>query len=203
MAAWIDKIWEKLGLKVVNIIKIEVLEKHLNAVLRFFDTRLKMAKGRYCKNLPYHVLETEKEDLDTISQLELIETIKIWDPVHNDEVWPLAQTRIVGALKDHIRYITKSNPTRVYEWVNEQAQNYVSTKTQTDHATQYAMKDQLKFAMKELSERERLVIRAHVKQDQTFKTIGESIKLSESQVSRIYKGAIKKMKRIIEKDQEA
>ena len=39
--------------------------------------------------------------------------------------------------------------------------------------------------------------------NQTFKTIGESISLSESQVSRIYKGAIKKMKRIIEKDQEA
>jgi RNA polymerase sigma factor, sigma-70 family len=159
-----------------------------------------MAKGRYCKHLPQHVINSELEDLNTISQLELIETIKNWDPINNEEVWPLAQTRITGALKDHIRYITKSNPTRVYEWVTEQARNYISTKTQTDHVAQYADKDQVKQAMKILTERERLIIHSHIKQDLTFKSIGENINLSESQVSRIYKGAIKKMKKVIEKE---
>ena len=88
MAAKLEKLWERIGIKVINFLKIAVLERYLNAVLSFFETRIKMAKGRYCKNLPLHVIESEKEDMNTISQLELIETIKTWDPAHNEELWP-------------------------------------------------------------------------------------------------------------------
>jgi len=39
------------------------------------------------------------------------------------------------------------------------------------------------------------VVIAHVQHELTFQKIGEQIQLSESQISRIYKGAIEKMKK--------
>ncbi len=190
-------LWNKIGLTVVNYVKVIVLENHLEAVNQFFSDRLKIILRRYSRTLPIHVLDTEGDDLLSIAQLELIESIKAWDPIHNDEVWPLAQMRMLGAMRDHIRYLSKADPSRVYEWVNDQASNYIESKTPTDHATTFAMKDEIKQAMKELDDRERFIVYAHVKLDLTFKVIGERISLSESQVSRVYKKSIAKLKKVI------
>ena len=194
----IENIWNKIGLKVLNNVKINVLETHLNHVLDFFSHRLMMVTRRYFKNLPLHVLQSEEEDLNTIAKLELIEAIKTWDPIHNEEVWPLAQAKIVGAMKDHIRHLTKSDPTRVYEWVTHEAQNYISAKSQVDHVQRYDMKDEIQSAMKKLNERDRYIVYAHTKLDLTFKTIGEKINLSEAQVSRVFKKSMVILKKEIE-----
>ena len=197
MSKIITNLWNKIGLTVVNYVKIIVLENHLEAVNEFFAERLKIIIRRYSRTLPIYVLDTEGDDLVSIAQLELIESIKSWDPIHNEEVWPLAQMRMLGAMRDHIRYLSKADPSRVYEWVNDQASNYISSKTPTDHATTFAMQDEIKQAMKELDDRERFIIYAHVKLDLTFKVIGERINLSESQVSRVYKKSIATLKKII------
>ena len=201
MAKWINELWSKIGHNIINIVKIHILENNIQDIFRFFSNKLNMIRRRYSRQLPYHVVESEADDLDVIAQLELVETIKVWNSIENEDLWPLAQARIVGAFRDHIRYLTKTDPTRVYEWVVGQAQSYISSRSQRDHVKQYDLKDQLRFAMKELSERERWVIRAHTKQDLTFKVIGEQIGLSESQVSRIYKKAVTKIKQVIQKDQ--
>ncbi len=193
----ITNLWNKIGLTVVNYVKVIVLENHLEAVNEFFAERLKIIIRRYSRTLPIYVLDTEGDDLVSVAQLELIESIKSWDPIHNEEVWPLAQMRMLGAMRDHIRYLSKADPSRVYEWVNDQASNYISSKTPTDHAATFAMQDEIKQAMKELDDRERFIIYAHVKLDLTFKVIGERINLSESQVSRVYKKSITTLKKII------
>ncbi len=193
----IKNIWHKIGLKIVNYVKVILLEKHLEVVNQFFSDRLKIILRRYSRTLPIYVLDTEGDDLKSIAQLELIESIKAWDPIHNEEVWPLAQMRMLGAMRDHIRYLSKADPSRVFDWVNDQASNYIESKTPNDHATTYAMQDEIKQAMKELDDRERFIVYAHVKLDLTFKIIGERINLSESQVSRVYKKSISKLKKII------
>lgn len=198
MSVTIDKLWKKFGLKIINNMKILLLERHMEMVLKFFEQRLMMATRRYFKNLPLHVIQSEEEDMKTIAQLELIESIKIWDPISNNEVWPLAQTKIVGAMKDHIRHLTKSDPTRVYEWVTNEAQNYLSTKKEYDHTKEFDLKDQIQDAMKKLSERDRYIVYAHIKLDLTFKSIGKKIDLSESQVSRVYKKSMITLKKEIE-----
>ena len=195
MSTLIDSVWKKIGSKIINYVKVVVLEKHLEVVNEFFLERLTIIIRRYSRTLPLHVLDTESEDLKTIAQLELIESIKAWDPINNDEVWPLAQMRMLGAMRDHIRYLSKADPTRVYEWVNDQASNYINSKTPVDHSTSFAMKDEIKQAMKQLEQREQFIIYAHVKLDLTFKVIGKRIDLSESQVSRVYKKAISKLKK--------
>lgn len=193
-------LWNTVGAIVFNLTKVHVLENHLELVLSFFKDRLTMVVRRYCRNLPLHVVEAEGADLQTIAQLELIETIKSWDSMNNEEVWPLAQVRIFGAMKDHIRYLTKSDPTRVYEWVVDQAKNYIDYKKKDTHIEQYDLKDQLRFALKQLSEREKYIVYAHTKCDLTFKVIGKKIDLSESQVSRVYKKAMDKMRRTLKED---
>ena len=197
MSTLIDSVWKKIGSKIINYVKVVVLEKHLEVVNEFFLERLTIIIRRHSRTLPLHVLDTESEDLKTIAQLELIESIKAWDPINNDEVWPLAQMRMLGAMRDHIRYLSKADPTRVYEWVNDQASNYINSKTPVDHSTSFAMKDEIKQAMKQLEQREQFIIYAHVKLDLTFKVIGKQVDLSESQVSRVYKKAISKLKKII------
>lgn len=198
MSVAIDKLWKKIGLKIINNIKILLLERHMELVFKFFANRLMMATRRYFKNLPLHVIQSEEEDMKTIAQLELIEAIKVWDPISNNEVWPLAQAKIVGAMKDHIRHLTKSDPTRVYEWVTNEAQNYLSTKKQYDHTKEFDLKDQIQDAMKKLSDRDRYIVYAHIKLDLTFKSIGKKIDLSESQVSRVYKKSMITLKKEIE-----
>ena len=196
----IESIWDKVKYNIVAYVKVYVLKNHLNAVISFFSNRLKMAIYKYSRHLPLHVIEAEGDDLNTVAHLELIESIKSWDAVQNDEVWPLAQMRIVGAMKDHIRSITRSDPSRVYDWVKNQGQNYISNRSKMSQIERYDLKDQINSAMRQLSQREQYIVYAHTKLDLTFKVIGEKIKLSESQVSRVYKKSMVTLKKIIQSE---
>ena len=57
--------------------------------------------------------------------------------------------------------------------------------------------DQLSHAMKNLTSREKKILISHTYKDMTFKSIGALINVSESQVSRIYKKALEKVKKEI------
>ena len=168
--------------------------------MKHFSRRLIGVVRGYCRHLPLHVIESEGDDLKTISQLELLETIKVWDSINNEDVWPLAQARIVGAMRDHIRYLTRTDPTRVYDWILDSASDYMSAKKETHYVDTIDNDDQLDQALAVLSAKERLVVLSHAKQDQTFRVIGEQLKLSESQASRIYKQAIVKMRKVMKVD---
>ncbi len=52
--------------------------------------------------------------------------------------------------------------------------------------------------MQVLSEREKLVVISHAKDDLTFKEIGDKINVSESQISRIYKKALEKIRKTVD-----
>ncbi len=151
----------------------------------------------YCRNIPLHVIESEGDDLKLISQLELLETIKVWDSVNNEDVWPLAQARIVGAMRDHMRYLTRTDPSRVYDWILDSASDYLSSKNQLNHVDDIDNDDELNQALSVLSDKERQIVLFHAKMDLTFKDIGKKINLSESQASRIYKKAIDKMRKVM------
>ncbi len=200
MATWVDKLWAKIGLKIVNFLKIFLIENHVVDIMKHFSKRLIGVVRGYCRHLPLHVIESEGDDLKTISQLELLETIKVWDSINNEDVWPLAQARIVGAMRDHIRYLTRTDPTRVYDWILDSASDYMSAKKETHYVDTIDNDDQLDQALAVLSAKERQVVLFHAKQDLTFKVIGEQLKLSESQASRIYKQAIVKMRKVMKVD---
>ena len=150
--------------------------------------------------MPIHVIESELDDLKVVSQLELLETLKAWDPINNDDIWPLAYSRITGAMRDHIRHLSRTDPTRVYDWIVDSANDYISSQTKFDYVKKVETGDQIDRALAVLNDREKVVVISHTKSDYTFKVIGQQIGLSESQVSRIYKKAIEKMRKVMVKE---
>ena len=192
-----QSLWVKIRDNVTSFLKVYVLKEYVEQILKQYEVRLVMVVRKYIRHLPSHVVDSEIDDLQTISQLELLETIKVWVPYEHKDVWPLAQTRILGAMKDHIRYITKSDPSRVYDWVVDAANLYMGVNQKIDFFETFDRGDQLQQAMKVLTSREKKIIASHTWQDMTFKQIGELIGVSESQVSRIYKKSIEKIKKQI------
>ena len=195
----LDQIWEKIGSKVLNNIKVFVLMNYVGDVIRNFNQRIEYVAKRYSHYLPSYVASSEIDDLRTIAKLEFLESLKVWDPNKNVDVWPLAQARMIGAMKDHIRYITKSDPSRFYEWITDAAQVYITVNDRADFEHTIETGVELGQAMKAISYRERKIVLCHTREDMTFKEIGKKLGVSESQISRIYKAAIEKMKRELKK----
>lgn len=190
-----EKIWNQISEPVLNHIKILLLKNHIAEILHFYSDRIQIVVKKYARHLPGHVVSSEIDDLNTIAQLEFIETLKSWSPDPQTGIWPLAQARILGAMKDHIRYITKTDPSRFYDWITDAAYMMISTEKHSDFSKKIDDAEKLNDIMKSLSVKERKVVIAHVQHELTFQKIGEQINLSESQISRIYKGAIEKMKK--------
>ncbi len=195
MSKAVEKIWETITTPVLNNIKVHLLQYHVSDILRFYTVKVDYVVSKYAKYLPNYVVESEIDDLKTVAKLELLETLKVWDPGKGEDIWPLAQQRIIGAMKDHIRYITKSDPSRFYEWVSDAAYFYMAVKDRADFATEIENGMELNEALKVLDYRERKIIIMYTKKDMTFKEIGIKLAVSESQISRIYKRAIEKLKK--------
>lgn len=189
-----DAIWDKIKCNIVNNMKVFLLKNYAADILKFFYKRIEMMVYVYAKRLPPHVVSSEIDDLRTVAQLELLEALKVWQPDKSEDIWPLAAIRIKGAMKDHIRHITRSDPSRFYEWVTDAAYLYNTVSKRDDFSQQIDTSEQLNHAMRVLPERERKIVIAYIKEDITFKTIGDRFGLSESQVSRIYSKALKQMK---------
>lgn len=193
----LDSLWAHISLPVYNHLKIYLLEKHVELLIESFSSRLSIEVNRYLRKLPSHVAESERDDLLTIAQLEFIETFKSWDCRHFDEVWPLARRRILGAMKDHARFLTRSDPSRLFDWVSDAAYMYQLVEESSSFSQKIDNEMQLKSLMDELSLREKRVVISYTKDGLTFKDIGISLGVSESQISRIYKQAIMKMRKSV------
>ena len=198
----IDTTWDQIGEKVLNNIKVHLLRHYPSEILRHYNPKIDSVVKRYSRYLPSYVAESELDDLKTIAQLEILETLKVWNPSKSEEIWPLAYVRITGAMKDHIRYITKSDPSRFYEWVSDAAYVYLTVNKRADFEHQIENGLHLKQAMEVLDLREKKIVNAYIRDDLTFQTIGQKLNISESQISRIYKSAILKIKKELKKMQD-
>ena len=192
-----DEYWESNAVSISNYIKLAILKRHHKTVLATFQARMNRILYTYLQHLPRHVRDSEKEDLQTIVMIEFFETIKIWDPERHVSVWPLAYQRINGAMRDHIRFVTRSDPTRFYEWVNTAANMYmVIQENNTFESTMDSAYD-LQSVLQLLDTRDQEIVVSHALHDQTFKQISKKVQLSESQVSRIYNKSIQKIRDIL------
>ena len=195
----VDDIWERISQPVINQIKIAILKRYVNEVLTHFHSKIMYLVNRYSSRLPQYVADSEVEDLSTLAKLEFIETLKVWNPIVNDSIWPLARRRIEGAMKDHIRYITRTDPSKFYDWVADAAHFYLAMNDRADFEHTIENGVELNEAMECLDPREHRIVMAHTKEDLTFKEIGKRFSISESQISRIYKKSIDKIKAYLKK----
>ena len=195
----VDDIWDSISKPVVNNLKISILKRFVNQVLHHYNPKIMYLVNRYSKHLPNYVATSEVEDLSTLAKLEFIETLKVWNPDVNDNIWPLARRRIEGAMKDHIRYITRTDPSKFYDWVADAAYFFMAVNDRADFEHGIETGVELNEAMNCLTPREQRIVIAHTKEDLTFKEIGGQFSISESQISRIYKKSIEKIKKYLEK----
>ena len=151
----LETIWKTIEHPILNIIKIHYLEKYMETLILTYEQQVGFLINKYKRHLPQHISLVEGDDLTTIAQLELIETFKAWNPNKNPDIWPLAYTRINGAMKDHIRYISKSDPTRFYDWINNAASLYLAINNDNSHETKIENNVELERALKELNEKEK------------------------------------------------
>ncbi len=194
-------LWETICEPVLNNVKVFLLEHYVEDILYHYSAKLDYLVKRYTRSLPPFVADSEGDDLSTLASLEFLETIKVWNPNKYPDIWPLAQARIIGAMKDHIRYLSKGDPSRFYDWITDAAYVYMATNDRADFENKVETGVQLSQAMKALSSREKQVVVTHAKDDLTFKKIGNGLNISESQISRIYKKAIEKIKKSMDKPQ--
>ncbi|MGE4170359.1 MAG: sigma-70 family RNA polymerase sigma factor [Candidatus Margulisiibacteriota bacterium] len=190
-----DALWAEVKDQVFNYVKVYVLQQAASELLMAYKPRIDQIVRRYARFLPSFVSDSEGDDLQTVAQLEFIEAFKVWVPEKSPDIWPLAQMRMIGAMKDHIRYISKSDPSRFYDWITDAAYVFTMVNKRADFEQEIETGDQLSQAMQTLTDRERLVVVTHTKDDKTFKQIGDELGISESQISRIYKKALEKMKK--------
>lgn len=197
----VELIWKKIEKAVVADIKKHLTKNYSPQILKKFGPKIKGLVNKYFASLPAHVTRTEGDDLSNVARIEFFETIKQWDPKRSASVWPLAYSRITGAMKDHIRYLTKADPSRLYAWISQAADLYAVV---NKHAASFESKIEdgvtLNRAMESLTEKEKKVVFGRYKDDRTFKEIGDDIGVSESQATRIYKTSIKKLKRAVKEE---
>ena len=193
----LDEYWKKNVVSISNYIKLAILKRHHKAVLATFQARMNRILYTYLHHLPRHVRDSEKEDLQTIVMIEFFETIKIWDPERHVSVWPLAYQRINGAMRDHIRFVTRSDPTRFYEWVNTAANMYMAIQENNTFESTMDNAYDLQSVLQLLDMRDQEIVVSHALHDQTFKQIAKKVQLSESQVSRIYNKSVQKIRDIL------
>ncbi len=193
----INALWKKVEKNILNYIKVHYLNRYIEQLILNYEQQVGFLINKYKRHLPQHISYVEGDDLKTIAQLELIETFKAWNPTKNSDIWPLAYTRINGAMKDHIRYISKSDPTRFYDWITDAANLYLAVNEDNSHESQIENSSELERALKVLNEKEKKIVKLYVNDDLTFSEISKKIQLSESQISRIYKQALKKIKELL------
>ncbi|MBT3581313.1 sigma-70 family RNA polymerase sigma factor [bacterium] len=198
MSEKVLKVWAEIKEGVFNSAKVYLLKNYCEDILAAYRLKINYVVSQYLRHLPSHVAQLEKDDLKEIAQLEFIESLKLWNVEKYESPWPFAHEKIKGAMKDYIRYITKSNPTSFYDWVTEASYLYLVIRKDEGFEDKVEKGVQLSNAMKVLSERDRNIVIAHIKDDLSFKEIAKIYKLSESQISRIMKAAVEKLKKALQ-----
>ncbi|MFC1483106.1 sigma-70 family RNA polymerase sigma factor [Candidatus Margulisiibacteriota bacterium] len=191
------KQWKRVEKEVVPLIKSYLIQNHTDKIFKKFQEKINGLVYNYLRRLPPHVSGSERDDLANVARIEFLETLKVWDPEQNEDPWPLAYSKINGAMRDHIRYLTKADPTRFLDWVSTAGNLFAAIEQHNAFADQVVEKVNISEAMKVLDERERIIIHERYKNDLTFDEIGKKIDVSESQVTRIYKGALEKLRDVL------
>lgn len=198
-----NEIWVQIQEKVLNNIKFHILKSYPAEILHSFNGKIDSIVKQYIRYLPPHVALNEIYDLKTIAQLEFIEALKVWNPSQSSDIWPLAYAKINGAMKDHIRYLTKSDPSSLYDWVTDAAHFYLNLNENNKNSEDTLEPSfQLQEILEVLAEREKKIVIEHIYHDLTFKEISKKVNVSESQISRIYKKALEKIRKEIIKSSE-
>ncbi|MEK6557291.1 MAG: sigma-70 family RNA polymerase sigma factor [Candidatus Margulisiibacteriota bacterium] len=173
---------------------------HSELLFQIFQKKITQLVNNYAYKLPHYIKDSELDDLYSIASMEFIQTLRAWEPHNNPVVWPFSYSRINGAMRDHIRYLTKADPSRIYNWVTDAAYMYLAiNRNKEEFAGSVEDGVTLKQAMRNLSESEQKVVTLKIVNDLTLSDIGKEVGLSESQVSRIYRAAVEKLKKILSK----
>lgn len=163
-----------------------------------FDYKIGSLVNNYLRKLPGFMKTSDKDDLMNIARVEFLQTLRVWEPLENPAVWPFAYSRINGAMRDYIRYLTKADPSRLYTWISDAAYMYIGVnKHYEEFAGRIESKVTLRHAMEQLTEIERKIVTLKTVNDLTLIDIGEKVGLSESQISRIYRASVEKLKKIL------
>ncbi|GEM_PF-447304 len=163
-----------------------------------FDYKIGSLVNNYLRKLPGFMKTSDKDDLMNIARVEFLQTLRVWEPIDNPAVWPFAYSRINGAMRDYIRYLTKADPSRLYTWISDAAYMYIGiNKHYEEFSGRIESKVTLKHAMEQLTDVERRIVTLKTVNDLTLVDIGEKVHLSESQVSRIYRSSVEKLKKIL------
>lgn len=163
-----------------------------------FDYKIGSLVNNYLRKLPGFMKTSDKDDLMNIARLEFLQTLRVWEPLDNPAVWPFAYSRINGAMRDYIRYLTKADPTRLYTWISDAAYMYIGiNKHYEEFSGRIESKVTLRHAMESLTDMERKIVTLKTVNDLTLMDIGEKVGLSESQISRIYRASVEKLKKIL------
>jgi len=189
------KIWKDIEAMISADIKEHYSQKYSEPILKKYKSKIDSLVYRYTSRLPKHVSGSEADDIANVARIEFFETIKQWDPNRSTDIWPLAYSRISGAMKDHIRYLTKADPSRVLDWVDSAAHVYLTIKENNSFETKIEDGLTLSKAMETLNDKEKFIIKGRYQDDKTFKELGSKVGVSESQATRIYKGALLKLRK--------
>jgi len=163
-----------------------------------FDYKIGSLVNNYLRKLPGFMKTSDKDDLMNIARVEFLQTLRVWEPLDNPAVWPFAYSRINGAMRDYIRYLTKADPSRLYSWIADAAYMYIGINKHSDEFSgRIESKVTLRHAMEQLTEMERKIVTLKTVNDLTLMDIGKKVSLSESQVSRIYRSSVEKLKKIL------
>lgn len=178
--------------RIVNVIRNRFL-KYTDEVVEKYKRQIDGAVRWYVSSLPSHIRKSEADDLNSEAKIAFVDALKSWDP-RKGELWPYVSIRLKGAMQDYLRKKKMDQVSGMYEWINSAAYVYLAFNKEAVVSDNVDDILHIEVAMKNLDDREKLIVEQHYKRDRTFKNIGEEIDLSESQVSRICKEATRKMR---------
>ena len=183
--------------KIVSIMRAHFL-KYTDEVLTKYKEQIDSTVKWYISSLPRHVARAEADDLASEARIAFVDALKSWDPRLGD-LWPYVSVRLKGAMQDYLRKRGADPVAGLYEYITSAANVYMAfnPKEIAHEKADELMNIDLDSVLKDLEETERKVIKGYYRQDKTFKEIGKEIGLSESQVSRVCKGATTKIKKLL------
>lgn len=189
---------KNIAKKVISDLIEYLIYFYSDPIFAVFYPKIEKLVRNYSRKLPGFIQGSEFDDLLNIACIEFIETLRSWNAQENSTLWPFAFSRINGAMRDHIRYLTKADPSRIYSWVTDAAYMYLAINRNKEEFEGAVITGvTLKEVLGQLNPTERKIIILKGVQDLTVSEIGKQVNLSASQVSRLYNAALTKLRKIM------
>ena len=181
--------------RIIRVIRERFL-KYADEVVDKYKDQINSTVNWYVSTLPMHIRKSEADDLAQEAKIAFIDALKTWDP-RRGELWPYVSIRLKGSMQDYLRKKKMDQISGMYEWINSAAHVYMAFNREAIVSDQVDDIIHVDVALKELNDKEKVIVEEYYKKDKTFKEIGVEVGLSESQVSRICNEATRKMKKAI------